>query len=244
MNDPRNEPKPEGFQAQIRTFAHDLAYGFVVGDFPAKIVAVSQYGWDFWTPFEGDGDKMTDYLVDKWEGRPPSISALEALGYYTLYDRQANKSIFMLTEKAFALLERPATPPSVFVSYRRKESSALGLLVVARLKLVGVPNPFIDLQIEPGEEWYNYLKTIIENSAFFISLIGPTTLESEITMQEIQWAQAVQCEIIPIWHNGFNSYAQLPPELSDKNAIRVKEESAEEYNNAIIRLLNRLGYTP
>jgi hypothetical protein len=32
--------------------------------------------------------------------------------------------------------------------------------------------------------------------------------------------------------------------LANRNAIRLKEESAEEYELAMIKLLNRLGYSP
>jgi ADP-ribosylglycohydrolase len=55
---------------------------------------------------------------------------------------------------------------------------------------------------------------------------------------------------MPIWHNGFvyrpEEWSQLPPEVSrvlgTTHTIRVLEESALAYNNAIVELLNRRHY--
>jgi hypothetical protein len=57
--------------------------------------------------------------------------------------------------------------------------------------------------------------------------------------------------IIPIWHNGFvykpgawNVSAQVDTALSKTHTIRVIEESALGYNNALVELLNRFGVMP
>lgn len=245
MDDPRLQPLPENFLDRVRTLARDIAYGTIVGEFSGK-VTVSYYGSGLteWNDFYGAADKFNDYIHAKWESGLPEISVLETLGYVHLYEKQQNSTVYILTSKAFDLLEAPLTPPKIFISYKRDESAAFGLLLVARLKMVGIPNPFIDMDIRPGDEWHAHLHKTIQNCDHFISLLAPKTLESEIVKQEITWAREANLQIIPIWHNGFAGYDNLPPELSSKNAIRVKEESAEEYNNAVIRLLNRLGYTP
>jgi hypothetical protein len=76
-------------------------------------------------------------------------------------------------------------------------------------------------------------------------LIAPGSLESPYVRRELEWALASQgIHVIPIWHQGYAGDGSYPEGLSSKNAIRVKEESAEEYELAMIKLLNRLGYTP
>src|SRR5262249_7958909 len=142
-------------------------------------------------------------------------------------------------------LEKPTVAPSVFISYRRNQSSALGLLIVARLKAVGVPNPFIDMVIDPGAEWHALLEKTIRQSRYFIALIGPGTLESPYVRNEIAWALITPDQvIIPCWHGGFNPGPDYPAALGTRNAIRLKEESAQEYELALIKLLNRMGYGP
>ncbi|MBZ0308547.1 MAG: toll/interleukin-1 receptor domain-containing protein [Anaerolineae bacterium] len=247
MNDPRLLPPPKNHLDRIRALALDLAYGFVNGEFPPRFQSASRNARQ---TLEGAGDinrnnNFKIYLDEKWKTHYPNAQDLELVGYAQLVEHaQTGFPVYTLTQKALALLEQPAKPPTIFISYKRDESAAFGLLIVARLKMVGIPNPFIDMDIRPGDEWHGHLQKTVQNSEYLISLLAPRTLESEIVRQEIRWAKEASVQIIPVWHNGFKGYDNLPPELSGKNAIRVKEESAEEYNNAIIRLLNRLGYAP
>jgi hypothetical protein len=58
--------------------------------------------------------------------------------------------------------------------------------------------------------------------------------------------------IIPVWHNDFeyksedwgNVPVRIDQMLKNTHAIRVREESALDYNTAIVELLNRFGVTP
>jgi hypothetical protein len=103
--------------------------------------------------------------------------------------------------QSFALLDQPA-PASIFISYRRRDSSELALLILARFKMLG-QEPFLDMSIEPGDDWETRLRREVAGRDYFVSLVGPTTLESEYVRQEILWALDAGKQIIPIWHRGW-----------------------------------------
>ncbi len=247
MDNPIEQPAPTDPLDRIHALARDLAYGAITGQWSSKInlswAGPEQYSW---ISQEGSTAAIDDYLEKKWNNDHPSANVLMSFGYFSLLaERDSGTTVYLLTDKAFALLQKPTAPPSVFISYRRSQSSALGLLIVARLKAVGVPNPFIDMVIDPGAEWQALLEKTVRQSRFFIALIGPGTLDSTYVKQEIEWALNTPDQIIiPFWHDGFSPGADYPESLGTRNAIRLKEESAEEYELAIIKLLNRLGYTP
>lgn len=54
--------------------------------------------------------------------------------------------------------------------------------------------------------------------------------------------------MIPIWQPDFTGKGNFPAHVErmvqQRNAIRITEESAEAYNSAVVKLLNRLGYAP
>ncbi|MBK8029216.1 MAG: toll/interleukin-1 receptor domain-containing protein [Chloroflexi bacterium] len=157
-------------------------------------------------------------------------------------DRMPDKGFtFVLTEKALRLLEKPSAPPSVFISYKRDQSSPLALLVEARLRLAGNPNPFVDKLIVAGEGWRERLKGTIEQSKYFVCLVGKDTLQSEWVQKEIEWAAEASCTLISIWH-GCEMDETCPAALRERHAITVTGESAREYETAISELLNALGY--
>lgn len=247
MDNPLQQPAPVEPIERIHALARDLAYGAVTGQWSSKI-SLSWAGPDsyVWISNEGNPSVISDYLEAKWNDQQPSANVLMSFGYFTLLtERDSGTIVYLLTDKAFKLLEKPTVAPSVFVSYRRNQSSALGLLIVARLKAVGVPNPFIDMVIDPGAEWHALLEKTVRQSRYFIALIGPGTLESAYVRNEIAWALSTPDQvIIPFWHGGFTPGADYPAALGSRNAIRLKEESAEEYELALIKLLNRLGYGP
>jgi hypothetical protein len=126
------------------------------------------------------------------------------------------------------------------------------LLVLARLKAIGI-NPFFDIQdIGPGDKWHARLKKQIEQSDHLICLIGPDTLTSEWVRKEIRWGIEANCQIIPLWHDGFteshlkealNLYPDLS-ELGEANAIEIKNTGVEDYNSAMVKLVNYFGVTP
>src|SRR5262249_51031093 len=155
----------------------------------------------------------------------PSDELLNTLGYVTLIGTKDGDRSYLLTEKALALLEQPAAPPSVFISYKRDQSSALALLIEARLRLAGNPNPFVDKNLTPGDEWHRKLEQTIKSCEYFISLIGPKTLESSMVIEEISWAKSARCKVISIWH-GCSIDEKAPEVLREHHAIQVTGESA------------------
>jgi hypothetical protein len=159
------------------------------------------------------------------------------------------------------LLEAPYTPPSVFISYARPHSSAFGLLVVARLQQVGLNNPYIDMDIDPGDKWREDIEEKISGCQYFALLISPAsrkeindgvivelaTLERPNVQHEVRLARETAATIVPIWHNGFVSEKDYPDEfqwLAELNAIRVVEENPEQYQSAVDKLRNLMGYAP
>lgn len=238
-NTPLAEPIPDDAIARVHRYARDLAWG-AVNDYWSASHADRGFPWgeSAMQPIERR-DQLAEWKTRIWLDQLPSLTLLEAFDYL-----RNDGSAWILTAKAFALLDQPLTPPSVFISYRRRASSAFGLLLVARLKMVGVPNPFIDMNIQPGDEWHAQLEQIVRGSRYFILLIGDGTLESDYVQQEIAWALSTpNTVIIPVLHDGL-SQSVLSPDLASKQAVVVERESAEYYELAVVKVLNRLGYTP
>jgi hypothetical protein len=198
-------------------------------------------------------EELQSLLKDKWESKHPAFPLLESFGYLRLISEAQNQRrytyIYALTETAFSLLQKPALPPSVFISYSRKQSSAFGLLLECKLSSIGV-KPFIDRSIDPGSEWHNQLIKTVNNSTYLVCLIAPGTLDSPYVREEIKWALDAKIGSISIWHSNFTFSRRDIPDCPDwleefvtsKHAIRVQEESAEGYFDATNKLLNRLGY--
>lgn len=108
------------------------------------------------------------------------------------------------------------------------------------------------MSIQPGDDWHAQLESEVAGREYFVSLIGPTTLDSAYVRKEIRWAIESNAQIIPVWHNGFGEteltdfqqqYPKLEPFFS-KNAILVEQENPVAYEGAIIQLFNRFGFTP
>jgi hypothetical protein len=239
MENPFELPAPTDLLDRVRAFARDLAYGAAMGLWHTKI-----YWGQVLNPEISTHSKIfAQHLRPKWGKEIPSEYLLLSFGYVQTYEYESGQSTYLLTDKAFQLLEQPSTPPDVFISYRRSESSAFGLLIEARLRLVGNPNPFIDKNLVPGSEWNARLKQQIQQSRFFILLIGKTTLESSYVVQEIEWAVESQCTIISVWHAGARVDESTPEFLRSRHAITVTEENALGYETAVNQLLNSLGYS-
>ena len=173
------------------------------------------------------------------------IQRLQGMEYIAV-----NGNNFTIKRAAFDLLNVTENY-NVFISYKRSESSALALLVLARLKEHGL-EPFVDMALEAGGNWHADLEERIKACDYFITLLGKDTLESDITVKEINWALQLERTIIPLWHSGFDlgsdKWRDIPTAVRDAiqrtNAIRVTDESASGYNTAIVELLNRFGITP
>ncbi len=231
---------PQNPMARIKTLAKELAEGAAQDVWPLAIYL-----------FRGglitNQTELITYLEQRWNNVYPGLGLLLVNGYLE-YDPSAKDTV-LISRAAFALMTE-AEPANIFISYRRKESSAFALLVLARLKMAGM-NPFLDLALEPGEDWEQGLKERIKQHQYVIVLLGPSTLESEVCRQEIKWGIEYGLKIIPIWHNGFiyrsgewDVALSIDRALSKTHTIRVIEESALGYNNAVIELLNRFGVTP
>ncbi|MBI5670063.1 MAG: toll/interleukin-1 receptor domain-containing protein [Chloroflexi bacterium] len=228
---------PQNPMARIRTLAKELAEG-----------AVEEWWGTAIRTFRGEiipgEENVTRYLMGRWDSNAPRLGLLIHNSYL-----QVDGNDVVITRSAFDLLEA-AEPANIFISYKRSESSAFALLVLARLKAAGL-EPFLDLSLIPGEDWQAGLRERIAKYDYLIALLGRETLNSEVVLQEIQWALEAGLSLIPIWHNGFRYQSgewNVPPEvdqaLTTRHTIRVLEESALAYNNAIVELLNRFGITP
>jgi hypothetical protein len=255
-------PPPDNKPVErVYALARDIAYGAV---------------HKFWTSnlrvekFKDQGvfhdAELNRVLQDKWGEYHNyySVHLLVAFGFLEKSNvdegyRESNVVFYTLTPKAFALLELPQPSPTIFISHKQDQSSALALLIEARLKLqdsnVGV---FIDRDIPLGEKWNGFLENRVKESQYVICLLTLETLTSVGVRDEMQWAFGnPECKIIPICHNGYkfsNPFLDDHPRkrvisqemiqaLSDWQAILVEQEKAEYYDFAILKLLNRLGYS-
>lgn len=232
---------PSGDVAKVRLLAKELIMGVHRNLWSSTISTM---------PSDTDGNEvapvdrnLANYLEKRWGDRHIR-HRLELLRGHGYVDHNT------LTNVAFALINE-AEPYNIFISYKRSESSALALLVNCRLKEHSFV-PFMDMMIEPGENWHADLKEQIKTCDYFIILLGKETLASTMTVKEIKWAIKYEKMVIPVWHNGFNldsvQWKGVDSEVEDTiqqtNAIRVLEESASDYNRAIVELLNRFGITP
>lgn len=227
---------PKHPMGRIRTLARELAEGAYAGCWPLEIYA-----------FRGEVGEggVTQYLDARWGKENPSFALLTVMKYL----EWNGSNSYIITKNSFDLMSE-APPADVFISYRRKESSAFALLVLARLKAAGL-NPFLDMSLVPGEEWQRGLKRRIQSNDYVVVLIGPDTLNSNEVITELVWAVEAGVTIIPIWHGQYTYKAgvhKLPEPveqtLEKTHTIRVLEESAVGYNNALVELLNRFGVTP
>jgi hypothetical protein len=249
MENPHKFPPPNDPIERVRTLARDLAYGAITQMWSTEVRAWAQIDGSLDFSGMAGGDALQAMLTEKWQNSYPGFNLLEALGYVKLTDAQSRVNYYTLTEKAFALLEEPAAPPTAFISYGRKQSSAFALMLECRLASVGV-RAFVDRSIDPGTDWHSHLQQMVRGSGYLVCLLAPGTLNSTYVREEIQWAVESKITGISIWHGGFAfNKSEIPacPDwleafVTSKHAIRVQEESAEGYHDAAEKLLNRLGY--
>ncbi len=232
-------PIPSGNVARVKLLAKELAMGVHQGLWTRSFSIIAG---------RHVVSEQKRFFEKRWEVQD-AYQMLEVLighGYAEISDN-SNRA---LTQAAFDLLDE-TEPYNVFISYKRSESSAFALLVLARLKEHNLV-PFVDMALEVGGNWHADLEERIRDCDYFIILLGKDTLSSEMTVKEIQWALKHTKTIIPLWHRGFDlntdKWAEINNEVKDAiqetNAIRVADKSASGYNNAIAELLNRFGVTP
>jgi hypothetical protein len=236
---------PNNPLARIQVLARELAEGAASG--------LWQVGFDSFDIQRGEKDtnsqNLASYFDSRWNGldNAPHFSLLVRNAYLEAEEQGRYTSVYAITKAAFDLLNI-SDAASIFVSYKRSESSAFALLVANVLRQAGLA-PFVDMQLEAGGDWREQLRKTIEKSDYLILLLGNETLHSEVTLQEIKWAQEAETTIIPIWHNGFGFKAAEWPKLdaglkdllANTHTIRVTEENPLAYNTALTELLNRFG---
>ena len=249
-------PLPQNAMARVRLLARELAEGAALGLWDAGIShfrgaindrPVLKYRLRRWDGIQPD--ELEDFSQQiNYTTAAPDLSLLVRNGYLEVAPNNAN--FYLLTRAAFDLVEE-TEPANIFISYRRKDSSAFALLLLARLKAEGL-EPFLDLALVPGEDWRAGLKERLQSYDYFIVLIGQETLTSDVVLEEIAWALEAGLIMIPIWHNGFayrrEDWPKLPPMIDEmlrtRHTIRVVEENPLYYNSAVVELLNRFGVTP
>ena len=266
QTNPLEQPAPEGVIERAHAFAYDLAWGVAQNLWSIRTTVVTSIGDNGeWMNFADNQNNFSTYLRNKWNSSPPDADILLALGYLTLYQSQNGSRDFLIASKAFALLVKPAKAPSIFISYGHKQSSALALLIESRLRneddTIGV---FIDKYITLGDNWHPHLEERIKEREYFILLLGERFVQNgdELTTklsitspyikQEIKWALENDSTILWVCHDGFTlpieqgSYDddtwQIIEILRQKQGILIADESAEEYELAVNKILNALGY--
>ena len=257
-------PIPSGDVARVKLLAKELALGVHRDLWPFTFRSI---------PFTRErispGEELREYFEIRWGTFLPgnNLQLLIGQGYIDDNFSPEGHRYYQLNRNAFDLLEE-TEPYNVFISYRRLDSSALAVLVLARLKEHGI-NAFLDIALEAGGNWHADLEERIKACDYFIILLGHQTLASDMTAKEICWGIDSERTIIPFWHGEFGKeeefdlsqyIVKLAANWNDKNlvsrigdvrdviqqtnAIRVTDESASGYNTAIVELLNRFGVTP
>lgn len=235
----QKQPLPSNLQQQVRRVAKDLAEGVHYDLWSLRIY--TQPSDEIRGQHVPEDVNMYNYFVKVWND--PHIRTDLLIAYEFYHNRVG------LTKSAFDLLEE-ADPATIFISYKRSESSAFALLLEQSLIQVGL-SPFLDKQLQAGDDWHAELENRIRDSDYLIILLGQETLKSEVTLREITWAIQYKTGIIPIWHNDFSfdidDWPDLDSEISEaissKHAIRVLEENPLLYDTALRELLNRFGIT-
>ncbi len=243
---------PEHPVARIKAFVRVLAYGYISGFWPGRFQVIEDENRDrLWIPASAqrEASPLEHYLDTKWKGKQPTVLLLHSMRFADQRDVPGLGNVQILTEKAYDLLElAPAAP--IFISYRNQESSAIALLVLARMKAAGL-SPFLDVVgLDPGDAWRERLREEIIRSKYMICLVGPSTLGSEDVCEEIRLAEKHGLRIIAVLHNTF-SVEDLEDEMSHEakllkasQMIPVNAESTHAYNAAIVEVLNYFGVTP
>lgn len=165
-------PLPSNPMARIRTLAKELAEGTLEGvwntsSFPTYDGQSQRavYGRWFWRI-----ETVEIYIFERWDNQCPSLDLLEYNGYLAPLEIGGSGRVLRLTENAFRLVEE-VQPSTIFISYKRSESSAFAMLVLKALKEKGL-DAFLDMSIKPGDNWHQHIKEKIESHDHFVLLLG------------------------------------------------------------------------
>jgi len=245
LHNPLDDELPNDPVQRIHRLARDLAWGALNNLWDARVETRSGR---LMAPRGAKAGMLTEYL-GRWGDVLPSVTLLAAFGYVeeqqAVSPSGAKVTFAALTQHAFALLKKPIVMPQVYISYSPDVSSALALLVSARLQLAGVANPYLDMSHNPGDEPHAEHETRVRSSDYLVTLLAPKTLDSDYVRLELVWALETHgVNIIPVWHGGFKPPHDYPPGLAERNAIRITQENPASYHSALVRVLNRVGYAP
>src|SRR5262249_22668601 len=131
MENPLELPAPEDPIQRVHELARDLAYGAIRNYWSAKIAVTFEAANERWIEarnVENPDKKLEKYLREKWDDKYPSRDLMLSFGYFSFYGEIQGISItFLITQKAYSLLETHIAPPKIFISYAHKYSSTLAL---------------------------------------------------------------------------------------------------------------------
>ena len=250
MDNPLEQPAPEDPIARVEKYARDLAWGVAHKYWGTGLNAIHKPKNHFermFSPANVIEISRRDLLREKWGNDPPGTDLMISFGYVNPVNPNLPGTNFpyVLSPKALSLLDKPESPPKIFISYRQKESSAFASLIEARLTLrdstIGI---FIDKQIEGGARWLKRIEEEVRQCEHFIIVYGPDTPNSDTIPLEIKWAEETDSNIIPVLHNTFTRNCEgYPEQFKELNDITVEKESAKAYENAITDILIALGYS-
>ncbi len=256
--DPRFDPLPSNPAFYIKRIARDLAWGVQNAKWPDKfVVEIDWYAnWRIPNSEEANNDKSFLAYLDKvWGELLPNPKFLDRFGYLNQISSLGGGLVeYELTHDAFKLTEE-ITPVSIFISYSRKQSSALALLIVSRFKEHNL-SPFLDMHpdredLPLGGDWEKTIKEAIAKSASVVVLIGPKTFSSQNVLNELSWAMEAGAKIVPIWHH-INESIDVPDTIgeelrsavSKKQGVIVEAENPKQYNAALDQLLAHFNIAP
>lgn len=256
--DPRFDPLPSNPAYYIRRLARDFAWGVVNEKWPDKFIIEIDWYADWRIPdHQGANNdvELLAYLDKVWGELLPNPKRLDRFGYLNQVSELGDGLVeYELTRDAFKLIEEITSVP-IFISYSRKQSSALALLIVARFKEHNL-SPFLDMHpdredLPLGSDWETTIKTRVTNANAVIVIIGPETLLSKNVIQELHWALEANVKIIPIWHNVKTTVQysdDLGSELKERTdkvqGVMVEDENPKQYNAAIDALLSHFNVAP
>ena len=194
-------PIPSGEVARVKLLAKELAKGYDKGlwQYIGKWVGAG-------APHESNVC-IRRYFLERWQvwDFHDSVFRLQRHGYTQqgeLYEELTQSAIALIDEPKDSQLYDKAEPYDGFISYKRSENSLLAMLVRNTLRLHAF-TPFIDMEINPTEEWHARLENQVKASNYFVALLGPHTHESKYTVREIYWAFKHEIPIVQLWQHGF-----------------------------------------
>jgi len=266
MSSPLDQPVPETKVRRAESFAKELAWLHEQGSYGVRFYYFNQIDLqdnvEYWGLGSSDLKETPtsppDILKNRWtRDLLPSPELLQEFGYLShvggdvflhMTGQEEYAQVYRLTPKAFKLLERSIGTYEVFISYRRRESSALALLIQARLNLVGNNHVFVDHLLELGGDWRTELEEKIRESDYFIVLVGTNTFKespgrTNWMKRELEIAMDSNSRIVPIWLPSAKRNKTTPKIIGDRQDLKVQRKTAEGYDTAIRKLLNHMGYS-